>query len=55
VNLLTLGGVTSGLLMTGLVCDAGGDYFLARITSLIFYAVALPAMLLVRRPKIREE
>jgi hypothetical protein len=52
VNLLTLSVVTSGPLMAGLVFNAGGDYFVVCITSLIFYTTALPAILLVRRLKI---
>ena len=55
VNLLTLGGVASGPLVAGLIYDASGDYFVAFIVSLFFYVVALPVILMVRRPKIREE
>lgn len=50
ISFLESTGTSIGPLFAGLVFDAVGTYYPAFVTFAVLYAVAIPAMLLVRRP-----
>jgi len=51
INLSSMLGGAAGPLVAGLIFDANKNYFWSFITSFCFYAVSLPSIMLVRRPK----
>lgn len=51
INLSSMLGGAAGPLVAGLIFDTNKNYFWSFITSFCFYAVSLPSIALVRRPK----
>ncbi len=51
MNLSSMLGGATGPLVAGMIFDANQSYFWSFIVSFCFYAVALPSIMLVRRPK----
>ncbi len=50
ISFLESAGTSIGPLFAGLVFDATGTYYPAFVTFAVLYSIAIPAMLLVRRP-----
>lgn len=54
INLSSMLGGATGPLAAGMIFDANQSYFWSFIMSFCFYAVSLPAIMLVRRPKVNK-
>lgn len=55
INLSSMIGGALGPLLAGMIFDANGSYYWAFIAAFGFYAIALPTIMLVRRPKINRD
>jgi MFS family permease len=55
INFASMLGGATGPVAAGMIYDATKSYFWAFIMAFCFYAVAFPAIMLVRRPKAKKE
>ena len=54
INLSSMLGGAIGPLTAGMIFDANGSYLWSFIVSFGFYAISLPAIMLVRRPRLKQ-